>query len=198
MSVSLGGPTQPGMITLTEGNWPRGFKLPREKVALLTEGDIFGSMRMRAAPAGAASGKPVEGWWDLDEGDYVVHVNHGVAVYGGLVEREVDGAVREYLLLRYAGADALYVPTDRIDLVHRYVGAEKPAVHHLSSHHWGRVKRRARSAVKEMAFDLLKLYADRMAGEGYAFGPDDPWQRELELLLPLSRRPRTRRRPSGT
>jgi transcription-repair coupling factor (superfamily II helicase) len=188
-SVNLGGPTQPGTITLAEGNWPRGFKLTQEKVALLTEGDIFGSMRMQAAPAGAVSGRPVEGWWDLDEGDYVVHVNHGVAVYGGLVEREVDGAVREYLLLRYAGEDALYVPTDRIDLVHRYVGTEKPAVHHLSSHHWGRVKRRARSAVKEMAFDLLRLYADRMAGEGHAFGPDDPWQRELELSFPYAETP---------
>jgi len=189
LGVSLKGPIQPGTLVLAEGNWPRGFKLPREKVALLTEGDIFGSMRMRPAPAQAVSGKPVEGWWDLDEGDYVVHVNHGVAVYGGLVEREVDGAVREYLLLRYAGEDALYVPTDRIDLVHRYVGTEKPAVHHLSSHHWGRVKRRARSAVKEMAFDLLGLYADRMAGEGHAFGPDELWQRELELSFPYAETP---------
>ncbi|MEW6553649.1 MAG: transcription-repair coupling factor [Actinomycetota bacterium] len=189
IGVRPGQPMRPGTVTLAEGSWTRGFRLTREKVALLTEGDIFGSVRMRPAPAGAVSGKPVEGWWDLDEGDYVVHVNHGVAVYSGLVEREVDGAVREYLLLRYAGDDALYVPTDRIDLVHRYVGVEKPAVHHLSGHHWGRVKRRARSAVKEMAMDLLGLYADRMAGEGHAFGPDDPWQRELESSFPYAETP---------
>jgi transcription-repair coupling factor (superfamily II helicase) len=189
MSVSLEGPAGPGLVLLRKRNWPRGFKLPQRKAALFTAGDIFGRVRLRPTTAGASGGRPVEGWWDLSEGDYVVHVNHGVAVYGGLVEREVDGAAREYLLLRYAGADALYVPTDRIDLVHRYVGAEKPVVHHLSSHHWHRVKRSARSSVKEMAFDLLKLYADRMAGEGYAFGPEDPWQRELEGSFPFVETP---------
>ena len=189
LAVSLEGPPRPGTALLVHGSWSRGFKLPGEKLAVFTERDIFGRLHLRAAPAEAGGGRPVEGWWDLDEGDYVVHVNHGIAVYGGLVEREVDGAVREYLLLRYGGADSLYVPTDRIDLVHRYVGAEKPVVHHLSSHHWRRVKRRARSSVKEMAFDLLKLYADRMAGEGYAFGPDDPWQRELEGSFPYVETP---------
>ncbi len=189
LAVSLEGPPRPGVASLVRGNWSRGFRLPSQKLALFTERDIFGRLRLRAAPAPAGGGRPVEGWWDLDEGDYVVHVNHGIAVYGGLVKREVDGAVREYLLLRYGGGDSLYVPTDRIDLVHRYVGAEKPVVHRLSSHHWRRAKRRARSSVKEMAFDLLKLYADRMAGEGHAFGPDDPWQRELEGSFPYVETP---------
>ena len=189
LAVSLEGPPRPGVASLMQGSWSRGFKLPAEKAVLFTERDIFGRLRMRAAPAAAGGGRPVEGWWDLDEGDYVVHVNHGIAVYGGLVKREVDGAVREYLLLRYGGGDSLYVPTDRIDLVHRYVGAEKPAVHRLSSHHWRKVKRNARSSVKEMAFDLLKLYADRMAGEGHAFGHDDPWQRELEGSFPYVETP---------
>jgi transcription-repair coupling factor (superfamily II helicase) len=187
------GPPRPGIVLLRREGWPVGFRLADAGIALFTEGDIFGKLRLRAARSEAGGGKPVEGWWDLDEGDYVVHVNHGIAVYGGLVKREVDGAVREYLLLNYAGADALYVPTDRIDLVHRYVGAENPVLHHLSSHHWRRVKRRARSSVKEMAFDLLKLYADRMAGEGYAFGPDDPWQRELELSFPFTETPHQER-----
>lgn len=189
LSVDLEGPIKPGVAALQQTGWSRGFKLPGEKLAVFTERDIFGKLRIRTAPAAAAAGRPVEGWWDLDEGDYVVHVNHGIAVYGGLVEREVDGAVREYLLLRYGGGDSLYVPTDRIDLVHRYVGAEKPAVHRLSSHHWRRAKRRARSSVKEMAFDLLKLYADRMSGEGHTFGPDDPWQRELEGSFPYVETP---------
>jgi transcription-repair coupling factor (superfamily II helicase) len=189
LTIGLEGDPKPGVALLLQGSWSRGFKLPAEKLALFTERDIFGRLRLRAAPAAAGSGRPVEGWWDLGEGDHVVHVNHGIAVYGGLVKREVDGAVREYLLLRYGGGDSLYVPTDRIDLVHRYVGAEKPVVHRLSSHHWTRVKRKARSSVKEMAFDLLTLYADRMTGEGYAFGPDDPWQRELEGSFPYVETP---------
>jgi len=189
LTIGLEEAPSPGVALLLRGSWSRGFKLPPEKLAVFTERDIFGRLRLRAAPAAAAGGRPVEGWWDLDEGDYVVHVNHGISIYGGLVKREVDGAVREYLLLRYGGGDSLYVPTDRIDLVHRYVGAEKPVVHRLSSHHWTRVKRKARSSVKEMAFDLLTLYADRMAGEGYAFGPDDPWQRELEGAFPYVETP---------
>lgn len=191
-AMRVEGDPVPGTVLLARGDWPRGFKLPGAGLAVFTEADVFGGLRVRAAPAAAAAqegGRPVEGWWDLDEGDYVVHLNHGIAVYGGLVEREVDGAAREYLLLRYAGGDCLYVPTDRIDLVHRYVGAERPAVNRLSGGHWQRVKRRARSAVKEMAVDLLGLYAGRMAGGGHAFGPDDPWQRELEYSFPYVETP---------
>ncbi|MDY6794580.1 MAG: transcription-repair coupling factor [Actinomycetota bacterium] len=190
LSVSTDDRARPGVVLLGRGNWSRGVRLTSDRMALFTERDIFGRLRPRAAAASRpASGQPVEGWWDLEEGDYVVHVNHGIAVYGGLVEREVDGAIREYLILRYGGGDVLYVPTDRIDLVHRYVGAEKPGVHRLSSHHWRRATRKARSSVKEMAFDLLKLYADRMAGEGHSFASDDVWQRELEGSFPFVETP---------
>ena len=178
-----------GALILSRGIWGRGFRLPEAKLAVISERDVFRRWRARAMAGKPSSGRPVEGWWDLEEGDYVVHVNHGIAVYGGLVEREVEGSVREYLQLRYAGGDMLYVPTDRIDLVHRYVGAEKPTVHRLSSHHWYRVKRRARSAAQEMAVDLLRLYAERMARAGHAFSPDDPWQRELEDSFPFAETP---------
>jgi transcription-repair coupling factor (superfamily II helicase) len=182
--VKSGGEAQPGVASILPGTWSKGFSLREEKLAVFTDSDVFGTVRLRVAPGDGSSRQPVEGWWDLEEGDYVVHVNHGIAVYGGLVEREVEGAVREYLLLRYKDGDSLYVPTDRIDLVHRYVGAEKPVIYNLSGHHWKRVKRRARHSVREMAVDLLNLYADRMAGEGHAFGADDPWQRELETSFP--------------
>ncbi len=191
--VIMEGVPRPRTVSISAQEWPRGFRLERARLAVYTEADLFGGLRVRPAATAAGGGRPVEGWWDLEEGDYVVHVNHGIAVYGGLVRREVDGSVREYLLLRYGGGDCLYVPTDRIDLVHRYVGAEKPEVHRLSSHHWRRATRRARSAVKEMAFDLLKLYADRMAGEGHAFSPDDPWQRELESSFPYPETPDQRK-----
>lgn len=186
--TTTGGPVG-GAVNLVRLSWDRGFRLPTERVAVFTDRDLFGKWRPRVRVTGRPSGRPVEGWWDLEEGDYVVHVNHGIAVYGGLVEREVEGAVREYLLLRYAGGDTLYVPTDRIDLVHRYVGAEKPEVHRLSGHHWKRVKRRARASARETALDLLRLYAERMVSEGHAFSPDDPWQRELEDSFPFVETP---------
>ncbi len=179
----------PGSVRLSVRRWGHGFRLPATRTALFTERDIFGRLKPRVRVSSSPTGRPVEGWWDLEEGDYVVHVNHGVAVYGGLVEREVEGATREYLVLRYGGGDVLYVPTDRIDLVHRYVGAEKPEIHRLSGHHWRRVKRRARASAREMALDLLRLYAERMASEGHAFSPDDPWQRELEDSFPYVETP---------
>ncbi len=183
-----GGTPTPGRVRLAVAGWGRGFLLPRRGLALFTDRDIFGRRRAREVVERGA-GRALEGWWELEEGDYVVHVNHGIAVYGGLVRREVEGSVREFLLLRYAGGDVLYVPVDRIDLVHRYVGAEKPEVHRLSGHHWRRVKRRARASAREMAMDLLRLYAERMACEGYAFSPDDPWQRELEDSFPYVETP---------
>ncbi|MGQ9757864.1 MAG: transcription-repair coupling factor [Actinomycetota bacterium] len=172
-----------GTVRLAALGWGRGFLLPDRGLALFTDRDIFGRRRMRSVGE-RSTGPPLDGWWELEEGDFVVHVNHGIAVYGGLVRREVEGSVREYLLLRYAGGDALYVPVDRIDLVHRYVGSEKPEVHRLSGHHWRRVKKRARASAREIALDLLRLYAERMAIEGHAFAPDDPWQRELEDSFP--------------
>jgi transcription-repair coupling factor (superfamily II helicase) len=178
-----------GVVLLRRGFWPWSFKLPDARTALFTDAAVFGGMRRRGAAAGRFGGQPVEGWWDLEIGDYVVHVNHGIAVYGGLVKKKAAGGEREYLLLKYGGGDMLYVPTDRVDLVHRYVGAEKPQLHRLSSSHWRRVTRRARSSARRMAFDLLKLYAERMAGEGHAFSPDDPWQRELESSFPYVETP---------
>ncbi|WP_287153792.1 transcription-repair coupling factor [Candidatus Solincola tengchongensis] len=184
-----GGLPSPGTVRLAALSWGRGLVLPDRGLALFTDGDVFGRRRVRVAAGERGAGRPLEGWWELEEGDFVVHVNHGIAVYGGLVRREVEGTVREYLLLKYAGGDALYVPVDRIDLVHRYVGAEKPEVHRLSGHHWRKVKRRARASAREMALDLLRLYAERMAAEGHAFAPDDPWQRELEDSFPYVETP---------
>ncbi len=179
-----------GAVTLSVEEWTRGFKVPSWGSAFITEADIFGvKVRRLMTVTRPPLGQPVEGWWDLREGDYVVHLHHGIAVYGGLVRRQVAGAVREYLLLKYADGDVLYVPTDRIDLVHRYVGTEKPTLHRLSSSHWKRVTRKARMSARKLAIDLLELYAERMATEGHAFSPDDIWQRELESAFPYVETP---------
>jgi len=186
--VDRGAPAR-GTVRMAAVNWGRGFLLADRGLALFSDADVFGRRRARVGAGERGAVRPLEGWWELEEGDFVVHVNHGIAVYGGLVRREVDGKPREYLLLRYAGGDTLYVPVDRIDLVHRYVGAERPEVHRLSGHHWRKVKRRARASAREMAMDLLRLYAERMASEGHAFAPDDPWQRELEDSFPYVETP---------
>ena len=128
---------------------------------------------------------------ELKSGDYVVHEQHGVGRYIEMKQREVQGATREYLVLEYGSskkgqpADRLYVPTDQLDQVTRYVGGEQPALDRLGGGDWTKRKGRARKAVKQIAAELIKLYAARQATKGYAFGPDSPWQRELEDAFPF-------------
>jgi transcription-repair coupling factor (superfamily II helicase) len=126
----------------------------------------------------------------LTPGDFVVHEQHGVGRYVEMVSREVQGATREYLVIEYAPArrgqpaDRLFVPTDQLDLVTRYVGGEAPSLHRLGGADWAKTKGRARKAVKEIAAELVRLYSARQSAVGHAFGPDTPWQRELEDAFP--------------
>jgi transcription-repair coupling factor (superfamily II helicase) len=122
----------------------------------------------------------------LKPGDYVVHIEHGIAIYEGLVRRTVGEIEREYLNLRYAESDRLYVPIDQIDRVSRYIGAgdSQPALTRLGTQDWERAKRKARAAVQELASELLQLYAQRQLSEGHAFSADSVWQRELEDAFP--------------
>ena len=127
---------------------------------------------------------------ELKPGDYVVHEQHGVGRYIELVQRTLGKSAREYLVIEYASSkrgqpgDRLYVPTDSLEQVTRYVGGEAPAVHRIGGADWQNAKRRARKAVKQIAAELIQLYAARMAAPGYAFSPDTPWQRELEDAFP--------------
>ena len=127
----------------------------------------------------------------LKPGDYVVHIEHGIAVYEGLIRRTVGKTEREYLNLRYAEGDRLYVPVDQIDRVSRYIGAgdTAPALTRLGTQDWERAKRKARAAVQELANDLLDLYAKRQLSQGFAFSPDGEWQRELEAAFPYAETP---------
>src|SRR5207342_1324780 len=131
----------------------------------------------------------------LETGDYIVHEQHGVGRYIEMVQRTVQGATREYLLVEYAPAkrgqpgDRLYVPTDQLDQVTRYVGGESPSLHRLGGADWQKTKGRARKAVKEIAAELIRLYAARTSAPGFAFSPDTPWQRELEDAFPYHETP---------
>src|SRR5690606_18860240 len=128
-------------------------------------------------------------------GDFVVHEKHGVGKFIEMKQREVQGATREYLVLEYGASkrgappDRLYVPADTLDQVTRYVGGEQPSLDRLGGADWTARKNKARKAVKEIAAELIKLYAARQATKGYAFGPDTPWQRELEDAFPFTETP---------
>src|SRR6201999_3161543 len=132
---------------------------------------------------------------ELKAGDYVVHEQHGVGRFVEMRQREVHGAVREYLVLEYGSskrgqpADKLFVPADALDQVTRYVGGEHPSLDRLGGADWAKRKGRARKAVRQIAAELIKLYAARQATKGHAFGPDTPWQRELEDAFPFHETP---------
>ncbi|WP_460302347.1 transcription-repair coupling factor [Actinocorallia aurea] len=160
------------------------------KLVVLTETDLSGQKSstkdMRRMPSRRRGGiDPLQ----LSAGDYVVHEQHGVGRYVEMVSRTVQGATREYLILEYAKGDRLFVPTDQLEELTRYVGGESPSLHRLGGADWQKAKSRAKKAVKQIAGELIRLYSARMASPGHAFGPDTVWQRELEDAFPYAETP---------
>ncbi|MGY2701913.1 transcription-repair coupling factor [Nocardioides sp. HB32] len=187
---------RPDVVTITCGSMFHGFVDDANRLAVLTGEDLSGQRAstrdMRRMPARRKRQiDPLE----LTAGDYVVHEQHGVGRFVEMKQREVGGAVREYLVLEYGASkrggppDRLYVPADALDQVTRYVGGEQPSLDRLGGADWSKRKNRARKAVREIAAELIKLYAARQATQGYAFGPDTPWQRELEDAFPFQETP---------
>ena len=166
----------------------RGCILPEVKLAILAEADLTGRRRAhrRARPRRRES----QGFFDdLKPGDYVVHHHHGVARYGGMVKRAIGGAERDYLLLEYRGDDKLYVPSDQVDAVRHYTGGESPSLNRLGGADFAKTKAKVRSAVQEIAQELVVLYQTRANSEGHAYAADSPWQRELEDAFPYALTP---------
>ncbi|MGV3564320.1 MAG: transcription-repair coupling factor [Nocardioides sp.] len=187
---------QVGVVTVTCGALTQGFVDEANRLVLFTGEDVSGQKSstrdMRKMPARRKKQiDPLE----LKTGDYVVHEQHGVGRFIEMKQREVGGATREYLVLEYGASkrgappDRLYVPADALDQVTRYVGGEQPSLDRLGGADWAKRKGRARKAVREIAAELIKLYAARQATKGYAFGPDTPWQRELEDAFPFTETP---------
>jgi len=178
-----GAQPRPGQIVISTRPLNQGFRLPGAGLAALTDREIFGWRRLRRpVRRRAAEAAPIGSLTDLVPGDYVVHINHGIGIYRGLVRRSAEDAQREFILIEYAENDRLYVPTDQFDRVQKYLGGEeqRPQVHRLGGGEWERAKRRARKAARELAGELVRLYAARHRQPGHAFGPDTPWQREME------------------
>ncbi len=160
-----------------------GFIIKEAKVAVLAESDITG--RLRPHRQARPQARPVDGFFDdLAPGSYVVHRQHGVAVYRGMVTRTMGGSTRDYLLLEYRGGDKLYLPTDQIELLTPYAGGDSPTINRLGGSEWQRARSRARAAVHEVAEELVALYRRRLQVTGHAFGSDTPWQQELESSFP--------------
>ncbi|HWM40720.1 MAG TPA: transcription-repair coupling factor [Streptomyces sp.] len=190
------GEIAPSVVHVARGCLDNGFVDPVLKLAVLTETDLSG----QKAAGREAARMPVRRRKQIDPltlvaGDYIVHEQHGVGRYVEMVQRTVQGATREYLLVEYAPAkrgqpgDRLFVPTEQLEQVTKYVGGEQPSLHRLGGADWTKTKARAKKAVKEIAADLIKLYSARMAAPGYAFGQDSPWQRELEDAFPYAETP---------
>lgn len=177
----------PGTVFITTAPIRHGLILESQKFCLLTERDFAGSKAQDGEKTSLASRRknridPLS----LKEGDFVVHQVHGIGKFIEMVERVVNGTKREYLVIEYASSkrgqagDRLYLPTDSLDQVSKYVGGESPTVHQMGGADWQKAKGKARKAVKQIAAELIQLYAARTSSPGYAFAPDTPWQRELE------------------
>ncbi|MFF4170923.1 transcription-repair coupling factor [Streptomyces sp. NPDC001744] len=186
----------PSVVHVARGSVDHGFVDPVLKLAVLTETDLSGQKAAgKDGQRMPAKRRKTIDPLTLEAGDYIVHEQHGVGRYLEMVQRTVQGATREYLLVEYAPAkrgqpgDRLYIPTDQLEQVTKYVGGEAPTLHRLGGADWTKTKARAKKAVKEIAADLIKLYSARMAAPGHAFGPDTPWQRELEDAFPYVETP---------
>ncbi len=166
----------------------RGCILPAVKLALLAEADLTGRRRTHRA-AKAPRREAQRFFEDLKVGDHVVHHVHGVGRFDGMVTRSMGGAERDYLLLEYRGGDKLYVPSDQIDSIRLYSGGETPRLNKMGGSDFSRSKSKVRSAVAEIAQELVVLYQTRVSTAGHAFGVDTPWQQEMELAFPFQETP---------
>ncbi len=196
---------EPGVVHLVAGGVEAGFELFESKIAVLGESDFYGrsaNYDSRQVKKLATRRKNVVDPLQLKPGDVVVHSTHGIGKFLELTSREVSSGgknavkhSREYLVLEYAPSkrgypgDKLYVPTDQLDLLSRYVGGEAPSLSKMGGGDWAAAKGKARKAVRDIAVELVKLYSARMASKGHAFPPDTPWQRELEEAFPFAETP---------
>ena len=176
-----------GSVVVAELN--RGFVLPWARLALVAESDLTGRRSGAARRRIQAKRRQISGPLDLAEGDLAVHEVHGIGRYVGMVDRDLLGVHREYLILEYSKGDRLYVPSDQVDLISKYIGGEAPKINRLGSSDWGKTKSRVRRKAREIAQELVILYAKRQAAKGHAFGSDTPWQRELEDSFPYEETP---------
>lgn len=178
---------QPGEIKVIYGHAHRGFEYPLIKFVVISDTDIFGKEKKKRKKRKEYSGKKINSFTELGVGDYVVHENHGLGVYLGIEKVERDRVIKDYIKIEYAGKSNLYILATQLDSLQKYAGADakKPKLNKLGGQEWNRTKTRVRGAVKDIAQELVQLYAVRQEQEGFVYGPDTVWQREFEEMFPF-------------
>lgn len=177
-----------GINQITVGQFENGFELPLKKIAVITEREVFTKKTAKPARRGKklSNAERLKSYNELNVGDYVVHVDHGIGRYAGIETLEVNGIHKDYLEIIYKGNDKLYVPIEHIDQVQKYVSSEgkEPKIYSLGGSEWKKVKHKARSSIQDIADDLIKLYAKREASKGYAFSKDGAEQHDFDAAFP--------------
>lgn len=176
-----------GEIMVVYGHAKKGFEYPLIKFAVMTESDIFGQEQKKKKKKKNYSGSRIQDFAELSIGDFVVHEKHGLGIYRGIEKVEVDRIVKDYIKIEYRGGSNLYIPATQLDCLQKYSGADAakaPKLNKLGTQEWNKTKSKVRGAVKNIAKELVELYAVRQEKEGYVCGPDTVWQREFEEMFP--------------
>ncbi|HIX63585.1 MAG TPA: transcription-repair coupling factor [Candidatus Mediterraneibacter colneyensis] len=177
---------QPGEIMVCCGYAAEGYEYPMLKFMVISESDIFGR-RKKKKRRKRYEGQKIRDFAELKPGDYVVHENHGIGIYEGIEKIEVEKVVKDYMKISYADSGVLYIPVAQMDLIQKYAGADakKPRLNKLGTVQWGKTKNQVKKAVREVAEDLVELYAARQQSDGFVYGPDTVWQKEFEEMFPF-------------
>lgn len=180
-----------GVVKVTVSELSAGLISHPAKLVILTDAELFGSAKKRKAYRQFAEGMKLSSYKDLSPGDYVVHVNHGIGRYIEMRPMEALGVTKDYLVVQYAGDDRIYVPTEQVAMLQKYIGGEDaaPKLNKLGGTEWAKARSRAGRAVREVAEELVRLYAARLSAEAFACGPDSPWQADFEDRFPYDETP---------
>lgn len=175
-------------IYVFEGSLRSGFKITDSRLIVITDSEMFGAGRQHRPRKAFKKGLSLTSLLELSVGDYIVHINHGIGKFTGMARLSGISGDKEYLLLEYAGGDKLYVPADQIDRVQKYIGSEghPPVINKLGGSEWARTTKKVKQSVKDMAKDLIALYAERQSVEGFSYSSDTPWQYEMEAAFPYA------------
>ena len=178
---------KPGEVMALYGKVKRGYEYPMLKFVVISESDIFGAEKKKKKRRHAKNGEKIASFAELNVGDYIVHENHGLGIYRGIEKIEVEGTTKDYIKIEYDKGGVLYILATQLDMIQKYAGAteRKPKLNSLGSLDWKKTKMKVRSAVKEIAGELVQLYAAREGQKGYVYGPDTVWQREFEEMFPF-------------
>ncbi|MEG1802717.1 MAG: transcription-repair coupling factor [Lachnospiraceae bacterium] len=176
-----------GEVLVCYGKVKKGYEYPLVQFAVVSESDIFGAEKARKKPKRTYEGEKIQDFTQLKPGDYVVHENHGLGIYKGIEKVEIDKVTKDYIKIEYDKGGSLFIQASSLDMLQKYAGsdAKKPKLNRLGSQEWNKTKTRVKGAVKEIAKELVELYAIRDNMEGFVYGPDTVWQREFEELFPF-------------